>query len=185
MIEARCPGCGTSYKIDDANRGRSARCKCGARFVLEPAANLRAASVPEETPFPATPTSPRRTTIWTPPVLAVVGGAFILGCLIGAIVTKAVLSGGDSFAVSFSGGGGGGRGLTVDEFKTKIAWNGAAVQHGLDDFKKMVGEPDRIQEVGDEVYLYYSCKDGELQIIAVKVLYEYQKTLLITQINRY
>ena len=97
-------------------------------------------------------------------------------------VLAILIVGGIAFAVWSSSGGS--SGMTVEEFKVKIEWQGVA-SHEKDDFYKLVGKPDKIQEVGDSIYLYYQCSDGRLQLVCNKAVYEHGDMILVTTINRW
>jgi len=65
--------------------------------------------------------------------------------------------------------------LTKDEWKVRLgkinqmfAMSGT-LQMSRANFIKACGEPDKTQTVGDDVYWYYSCKDGDMQLVLVKV----------------
>ncbi len=52
-FKTTCPGCKSTYKVDDSHLGRNARCaKCGTRFKIESTRAVGAASAPTEKPAP-------------------------------------------------------------------------------------------------------------------------------------
>jgi hypothetical protein len=101
---------------------------------------------------------------------------------VGLAAVAILIIAGIALAVWLSGGGA--SNMTVEEFKAKIGWQGVA-SHEKDEFYQLVGKPDKIQEVGDSVYLYYQCSGGRLQLVCNKAVYEYGNTILVTTINRW
>lgn len=62
--------------------------------------------------------------------------------------------------------------VSKEEWKAKLSQNnqmfgvtGGVLQMKKADFVKLMGSPDKTQTEGDQVYWYYECKDGEIQLV--------------------
>lgn len=196
MFKSRCPNCGVVRNIDDSNRGKAAHCPCGARFVLEPITEaMEARAEPTEQPAeepvcskheqaPAHPAAPPLVPTAKPDVsrkvvvivCAVGVGAFLFGFLFGAL--------------TFGHGGGRGTfggGPTTEGFKKAMHWGGIrnAMQLVKKDLLARVGEPDKTDESGDDIRLYYKCSDGVVILVVNRTMWEgdvaFVKDLVVTR----
>lgn len=92
-------------------------------------------------------------------------------------------------------GGGGSSSLTVDKFKEGVyAYTGEyAKTHNnanfgecptKDEFIAKIGKPDSVSEVGDDVYMYYKCKDGMALVRVNKGVYSAYKRINVHEISQ-
>jgi hypothetical protein len=98
------------------------------------------------------------------------------------------------FLVAVTGCSSGTSGLTYDQFTKaldelhpKVDGVGAVGRGRVNkaDFLKKFGQPQKMQVVDQDVYLYYSVKEGEVQIIIEKGSWETQPSFPVKNINLY
>jgi len=102
-------------------------------------------------------------------------GSPAVGCVVAAIVAT-IVCGLGIVALWLAGVfGSGTAGLTYREFMDKagLRTSGSFIETSRKDFVAKMGEPDKIQHVGDRVLLYYRVSDGQLQISVEKYGWEY------------
>jgi len=208
-MKVNCKGCGKTLDVPENAVGKTLQCPgCQHRFTLQVVVAERPAAPPARTPArpsqspsesplddlvsaaTARPTWPpgygsvQRPLAYRaePPSAAkwLVPSLIALG-VIGIVVFLLVQWG--------SGGWGGGRlfgfsSTTMEQFKARIMWTGQPSSRPKENFFKLVGQPDRIQQAGEYLYFYYRCSDGELQLVVDRKSYEQRNRVVITRVNR-
>ena len=189
-----CPHCDGEITIS------AKKCKhCGEWVESQPPTQARPGSLPPARPEPTTrPPARQKSNLLVKVIVGVVGMAVLVCAVI--------------FIYNNIGGGSGNSGLhlsnksmTFEELKTKLEtikpvvseYSGKKDSEGVpiqvcksggitsDELKDLVGEPDRIQEFDDSRILYFTCSDGEAQIMTWKYDWLLFHRITIKAINRY
>ncbi len=75
--------------------------------------------------------------------------------------------------------------LTETGLSFEIGYRSQGTGSPRDEFIKIMGGPDRTQSVGDHVYWYYKCSDGQVQLVLYKGNLEIYGRVLVDTINHF
>ncbi len=84
--------------------------------------------------------------------------------------------------------------MTKEEWLKKLDENGLNAKimnrfNGIgcpeSEFIEIMGNPDRTQAVGDHIYWYFRCSDGQIQMVIYKGNLEHYGQVLVDTINHY
>jgi DNA-directed RNA polymerase subunit RPC12/RpoP len=181
QVTFSCPKCGQSLEGEESLRGRIIACPaCGAQLTVP--AQTKMTLPPKDgggAPFPRRPTKKR---FGVSALLVALAVGFVGGLGLGS------LGGGAGGSVAPRLGIGR---LTKDQWKQKmrqhseVVGNQIAADVKAEDFKRVMGAPDRTQTVGEHTYWYYGCRDGQIQIVIKSSLLDPHGLLYGARINDY
>ena len=192
-IEFTCPKCKQSLEGDASMAGQVVDCPACNSPITVPAAPKKQIIVPKLRSAPPP-------LAYTPPAKRRAGKAgIVVALVVGLVIGFGAGSAKGPSGILKSGG------ITLLSFGrlTKEAWRERVAGHfdvavnqvvlskanpnGLasaEEFKKLVGKPDRTQTVGEQTYWYYTCSDGQIQMVTDAALLS-RDIIAGAQINDY